>query len=82
MKQGRNSIGSLVIELKKIDLVKSYNLISLDGWIDFFPYRLTKYVCIRFKHIKFFYHMTIKVVNMSSKQKGFLKVDVGIGSSY
>ena len=58
------------MELKKIDLVKSDNLISLDGWIDFFSIQ-TNYVCIRLKHIKFFYHMTIKVVNMSSEQKDF-----------
>lgn len=34
-------MGSLARELKKIDLVKSDNLLSVDGWIDFFPYRLT-----------------------------------------
>ena len=27
---------SLARELKKIDLVKSDNLLSVDGWIDFF----------------------------------------------
>ena len=63
-------MGSLARELKKIDLVKSDNLLSVDGWIDFFSIQ-TNYVCIRFKHIKFFYHITIKVVNMSSEQKDF-----------
>ena len=38
-------MGSLARELKKIDLVKSDNLLSVDGWIDFFSIQ-TNYVCV------------------------------------